>query len=38
MLSWIGNIFICIGLYLVGNKVRQAFIFSAIGEFCWMVL
>lgn len=31
-LDWIGNIFIVLGLWGVGNKSRNAFLFSTIGE------
>lgn len=36
-LGWTGNVFIIIGLWLVGNKARKAFIFSLIGEAIWVV-
>lgn len=35
-LSWIGNIFIILGLYYIGNKKRFAFIFSVVGETSWI--
>ena len=36
MLGWIGNIFIVAGLWGVGNRARNAFIFSIIGESFWI--
>ena len=35
MLGWIGNVFIVVGLWRIGNKVRSAFLFSIVGESCW---
>jgi hypothetical protein len=35
-MTWIGNIFIVLGLYLIGEKKRVAFVFSMIGELIWM--
>jgi hypothetical protein len=32
MLGWIGNLFIVIGLWGVGNKWRPAFLFNMLGE------
>lgn len=37
MLGWIGNLFIVIGLWGIGNKQRNAFIFSIIGEAAYIV-
>lgn len=34
--GWIGNIFIIIGLWKAGDKSRNAFIFSVIGEVIWV--
>ena len=36
MLGWIGNIFIVVGLWGVGNKNRNAFLFSIAGESAWI--
>lgn len=36
-MNWLGNAFILIGLYLIGNKKRYAFLFSVVGEALWMV-
>lgn len=36
-IQWIGNIFIIIGLWLIGNKRKEAFIFSIIGESLWII-
>lgn len=35
-LSWIGNLFIVIGLWRIGYKDRNAFLFSIIGETLWI--
>jgi len=34
-MGWIANVLIIIGLYLIGNKVRHAFLFSIAGEMIW---
>ena len=31
-MGWIGNLFIIVGLWKVGDKVRSAFIYTMIGE------
>jgi hypothetical protein len=36
-LSWIGNAFICTGLWYIGEKKWWAFLFSIIGELAWTV-
>lgn len=36
-MDWVGNIFIVLGLWLIGNKYRNAFILSIIGEVCWVI-
>jgi nicotinamide riboside transporter PnuC len=36
-MDWIGNVFIVIGLWFIGNKKRWAFIFSVIGESAWII-
>lgn len=36
LFGWIGNVFIVTGLWKIGNKTRNAFIFSIIGESCWI--
>lgn len=36
-LDWIGNIFIIVGLWGIGNKSRNAFLFSAIGEVIYII-
>jgi hypothetical protein len=35
-MGWIGNIFLIIGLWLIGYKKRVAFIFTIIGESIWI--
>lgn len=37
MLAWIGNIFLVLGLYGVGNRVRRAFLAYIVGEACWVI-
>lgn len=34
-MDWLGNIFIVVGLYLMGNKNKNAFFFSFVGEVLW---
>lgn len=36
MLGWIGNVFIVLGLWGVGNRARNAFLLSAAGEAFWI--
>ena len=36
MLGWIGNLFIVVGLWGVGNKNRNAFLSSIAGESLWI--
>lgn len=36
MLGWIGNAFIVGGLWGVGNKNRNAFLLSIVGEAFWI--
>lgn len=36
MLGWIGNLFIVVGLWKVGNRVRHGFIASGVGELFWI--
>jgi hypothetical protein len=38
MIGWIGNVFLLLGLYLIGFKFRPAFLLSAVGEVIWTVL
>jgi len=35
-MGWVGNVFLVLGLWLVGDKKRSAFIFSCIGETIWV--
>jgi len=37
ILSWVGNVFICLGLWYMGDKKWWAFLFSIVGETCWVV-
>lgn len=37
MIGWVGNVFIVVGLFLVGRKDRRAFLFSIAGETAWIV-
>jgi hypothetical protein len=35
--GWLGNVFIVLGLWGIGNKKRGAFLFSIAGESCWIL-
>lgn len=37
MIGWIGNVFVILGLYGVGNKNRNSLWFSIIGECCYII-
>lgn len=37
MLGWLGNIFIVVGLWGVGNRNRNAFLCSIAGEILWTI-
>lgn len=37
ILGWAGNAAIVAGLWGIGNGARKAFIFSMVGEGCWIV-
>lgn len=34
-LGWIGNCFLVIGLWKIGDKWRNAFLFTIVGETAW---
>jgi len=34
-MGWVANIFILIGMFLIGEKNRTAFLFSITGEAIW---
>lgn len=36
-MTWIANLLVLVGLYLIGRKIRCAFLFSAVGEAIWTV-
>jgi len=36
-MDWIGNVFIVVGLWYIGNKKRWAFLFSIAGETAWII-
>lgn len=36
-ISWLGNIFICLGLWYTGSKKRWAFLLSFLGETTWII-
>lgn len=36
ILGWIGNVFIVVGLWKVGNRSRDGFIASCVGELLWI--
>lgn len=38
ILSWLGNLFIILGLWGIGNKRRGAFLFSIVGEALWVIV
>ena len=37
LISWIGNVFICAGLWHIGSKKRWAFLLSIVGEVFWII-
>ena len=37
IISWVGNLFIIIGLWKIGNKTRTAFLYSIGGETLWTI-
>ena len=37
MLAWVGNAFIVAGLWGIGNKQREAFLFSIVGESIYII-
>lgn len=37
IISWVGNVLICLGLWHIGNKKRWAFLFSIAGETAWII-
>jgi hypothetical protein len=37
LISWVGNVFICLGLWHIGNKKRWAFLLSILGEMAWII-
>lgn len=36
-LDWIGTVLIALGLWKAGDKNRNAFLFSVVGELLWVV-
>lgn len=36
-MTWIANVLILIGMYLIGRKWRVCFVFSGLGESIWCV-
>lgn len=36
-MDWLGNVLIVIGLWRIGDKDRNAFIYSILGEACWII-
>ena len=36
-MGWFANVFLVVGLWMVGNKARWAFILTAVGEAIWTV-
>ena len=37
LLGWIGNIFLCWGIWEIGNKRRFAHLLTVIGEVAWFI-
>jgi hypothetical protein len=37
MWDWLGSALELFGMWKVGNKKRYAFIFSGLGNFCWIL-
>jgi hypothetical protein len=37
MFGWLGNVFTVVGLWKVGNRTRQAFLWAFAGECCYAV-
>lgn len=37
LISWAGNVLLVIGLYLIGQKKRSAFIFYGLGCLAWLL-
>lgn len=35
-LGWIGNIFLCWGIWEIGNKRRRAHMLTVVGEAAWI--
>ncbi len=36
MIGWIGNIFLLVGVYYIGNKQKVGFLLTAFGEIIWI--
>lgn len=37
LLGWVGNFFLCWGIWEIGNKRRRAHLITVVGEACWIV-
>lgn len=36
-LGWVGNVFLCWGIWEIGNKRRYAHLLTVVGELAWIV-
>lgn len=36
MLGWIGNVFLCWGIWEIGNRKRYAHLLTVVGETAWI--
>lgn len=36
-MGWVGNVFILVGMWRIGNRHRDAFLWSIAGELLWVV-
>ena len=34
-MGWLGNIFLVVGIWLIGCKLRVGFLFALVGELWW---
>lgn len=34
-MDWVGNVFLLISIWLVGDKKRYSFIIATVGALCW---
>lgn len=36
-MDWIGNVFLLVSIWLVGDKKRYSFIIATMGAVCWAI-